>query len=130
MTRKLYDTNSAAAADNQLYICGNFHDTPQMALQLYVLHTTAASPACKRPFFDLAVRVTIQLAVSRPVCLGFKPSWAHNQTIYVLDDDYGNTVMVRACMCVCVCVHARLPDGMVGMAIFKNHSLCVCSTYL
>jgi hypothetical protein len=81
MARKLYDTNSAASADNQLYICGNFHDTPQMALQLYVLYTTAAPPTFKRPFFDPAVRVTLQLAVSQPVCLGFKPSWAQDQTM-------------------------------------------------
>jgi hypothetical protein len=44
MSRKLYDTNSTASADNQLYICGNFHDTPQMPLQPYVSHTTAAPP--------------------------------------------------------------------------------------
>lgn len=73
------------------------------------------------PFLTQQSRVTLQLAVSQPVCLGFTPSWAHNQTMYVLDDDYGNTVMIS--------VHARtnVPDGTVRMAIFKNHSPCLCA---
>lgn len=32
MARKLYDTSSAASADNQLLVCGNFHNTRQTAL--------------------------------------------------------------------------------------------------
>jgi len=72
MARKLYDTNSAASADNQLYICGNFHATPQLALQPQVLHTTAAPPTCKWPFFDPAVKSHIT-AGSQPACL----PWFH-----------------------------------------------------
>ena len=42
--------------------------------------------------------------------------------MYVFNDDYGNTVMVR----MCARAHACVPDRTVGMAVFKNHSLCLC----
>jgi len=92
-----------------------------MALQPYVLHTTAAPATCKRPFFDPAVKSHIT-AGSQPACLPWFQAFFGSQPMYVLDDDYGNTVMVRA--------HTSQMGRWVWPFLRIIVFVCVCITYL